>query len=125
MMFVESRGYGTYNIKEVEKKQKGETNADEETGEEEEAPILLVTHVNKIIHSIFSNVEKHINNQQIYDSNGLYAHKSYISKIFKAATSENKGVLHARGTTRKDLLMKLWNCLCLNVVFHKDNENAQ
>ena len=35
----------------------------------------------------------YINNQQIYNSNGLYAHKSYISNNFKAAISEYKGVL--------------------------------
>ena len=36
----------------------------------------------------------YINNQQIYNSNGLYAHKSYISNNFKGAVSEYKGVLH-------------------------------
>ena len=46
------------------------------------------------MHSIFSNVEVYINNQQIYNSNGIYAHKSYISNNFKAAISEYKGVLH-------------------------------
>ena len=49
------------------------------------------------MHSIFSNVEVYINNQQIYISNGLYAHKSYISNNFKAAISEYKGVLHCEG----------------------------
>ena len=43
---------------------------------------------------IFSNVEVYINNQQIYNSNGLYAHKSYISNNFKGAIFEYKGVLH-------------------------------
>ena len=44
--------------------------------------------------SILSNVEVYINNQQIYFSNGLYAHKSYISNILKRAITEYKGVLH-------------------------------
>ena len=44
--------------------------------------------------SMFSNVAVYINNQQIYNSNRLYAHKSYISNNFKAANSEYKGVLH-------------------------------
>ena len=57
----------------------------------EEAPVPLVTHVNNILHSIFSNVEVYINNQQIYNSNGLYAHKSCISNNFKWAISEYKG----------------------------------
>ena len=39
----------------------------------------------------------YINNQPIYYSNGLYAHKSYISKNFKVAISEHKGVLHCEG----------------------------
>ena len=34
------------------------------------------------------------NTQQMYNSNGLYARKSYIPNNFKAAISEHKGVLH-------------------------------
>ena len=49
------------------------------------------------MHSIFSNVEVYINNQQIYNSNGLYAHKYYISNNLKGAISEYKGVLHCEG----------------------------
>ena len=49
------------------------------------------------MHSTFSNVEVYINNQQIYNSNGLYAHKYYNSTNFKAAISEYKGVLHCQG----------------------------
>ena len=64
---------------------------------EEDAPVPLVTHVNDILHSILSNVEVYINNQQIYNSNGWYAHKSYISNNFKGAISEYKGVLHCEG----------------------------
>ena len=47
--------------------------------------------------SIVSNVEVYINNQQICNSNGLYAHKSYISNNFKAAISKYKGVLNCEG----------------------------
>ena len=39
----------------------------------------------------------YINSQQIYNSNGLYAHKFYISNNFKVATTEYKGVLHCEG----------------------------
>ena len=46
------------------------------------------------MHSIFSNVEVYINNQQIYSSYGLYVHKSYNSNNFKGAISEYKGVMH-------------------------------
>ena len=49
------------------------------------------------MHSIFPNVEVYIHNQQIYNSNGLYAHTSYISNNFKAAISEYTGFLHCEG----------------------------
>ena len=55
------------------------------------------THVNNLLHSLFSNVEMYINNQQVYHSNSLYAHKSYISNNFKGAISEYMGVLHCEG----------------------------
>ena len=39
----------------------------------------------------------YINNQQVYNSIGSYAHKSYISNIFNGAISEYKEVLHCEG----------------------------
>ena len=56
-----------------------------------------VTHVNKILHSIFSNADLYINNQQIYNSNGLYAHKSHNPNKFKSTLSDYKGVWHCEG----------------------------
>ena len=92
------RGDGTYESKEKKKEQKDESVVFTETGTaDEEEKVARVTSVNNIMHSMFSNVEVYINNQQIYNSNGLYAHKSYISNNFKAATSEYKGVLHCEG----------------------------
>ena len=49
------------------------------------------------MHSLFSNVEVYLNSWQIYNSNGLYAHKSYILKNFKGAITEYKRVLHCEG----------------------------
>ena len=95
--FVRGRGYETYNTKKVKKEHKEEAEAEEEETAEEDDPVPLVTLVNKILHSISSNVEVYINNQQIYNSNGLYALKSCISNNFKAAISEYKGVLHCEG----------------------------
>ena len=66
--------YKIYNTKEVKNEHKEEAKAEEEETAEEEAPVPLVTHVNNILQSIFSNVEVYINNQQIYNSSGLYAH---------------------------------------------------
>ena len=96
LKLVRGRGYETYNTKEVKEGHKEEAKTEEEETAEEEA-VPLVTHVNNILHSIFSNVEVYINNQEIYNSNGLYAHKSNISNNFKGAISEYKGVLHCEG----------------------------
>ena len=96
LKLVRGRGYETYNTKQVKKEHKEEAKADEETTEED-APVPPITHVNNILHPISSNVEVYINNQQIYNSNGLYAHKSYFFNNFKGAISEDKGVLHCEG----------------------------
>ena len=45
----------------------------------------------------------YINNQQIYNSKGLYAHKPYNSNNFKAAISEYKRVLHCEGYLYEEL----------------------
>ena len=94
LKLVRGRGYETYKSEEVKKEHKEEAKEEEEDTAEEDAPVPLVTHINDILHSIFSNVEVYINNQQIHNSNGLYAHNSYISNNFKGAISEYKGVLH-------------------------------
>ena len=103
--FVRGCGYETHNSKEVKMEHKKETKADEEVTaeEEQEAPVPLVTHVNNILHSIFSNVEVYINNQQICNSNGFYAHKSYISNNFKGASSDYKEVLDCEGYDYEDI----------------------
>ena len=95
LKFVKGRGYDTYGSKEKKKEHKDESVNFTETGtdDEEEKEVAPVTYVNNIMQSMFSNVEVSINNQQIYNTNGLYAHMSYISNNFKAAISEYKGVL--------------------------------
>ena len=103
LKLVRGCGYETYNTKEVKKEHKEEAKAEEEETAEDDAPVPLVTHVNNILHSIFSNVELYFNNQQIYNSNGLYAHKSNISNNFKGTISEYKGVLHCEGYDYEEL----------------------
>ena len=39
----------------------------------------------------------YINNQQVYNSNGLYSHKSYISNNVEGAIIEYKEVLPCEG----------------------------
>ena len=99
LKFVKGRGYDTYESKEKKKNNKDESVVFTERGEDsdQEEDVARVTYVNNIVQSIFSNVEVYINNQQIYNSIGLYAHKSYISINFKAAISEYKGVMHCEG----------------------------
>ena len=99
LKFVKWRGYDTYDSKEKKNEHTGESAVFTETGrgDEEEEEVARVAYVNNIMQSIFSNVEVYFNNQQIYNSNGLFAHKSYISNNFKAAMSEYKGVLYCVG----------------------------
>ena len=100
LKFAIGRGYDTYESKEKKKEHKDDSVVFTETGtddEEKQEEVARVNYANKIMHSVFSNVEVYINNQQIYTSNALYAHKSYISNNFKAAISEYKGVLHCEG----------------------------
>ena len=78
----------------MRKERKEEAKEEEEETAEDDPPVLLVTHVNNILYSIFSNAEFYINNQQIYNSNRLNAHKSYISNNSEGAISDYKGVLH-------------------------------
>ena len=57
-----------------------------------------LTHVNNILHSLFSNSELYLNNQQqVYNSNGLYGHKALISNEFNASTENNKNISACHG----------------------------
>ena len=99
LKFVKRRGYDTNDSKEKKKEHKDESVVFTETGndEKEKEKVARVTYVNNIMHSTFSNLEVYNKNQQIYNSNGLYAHKSYISNNFKAVISEYMGNLHCEG----------------------------
>ena len=70
---MKHRGFDSYK-KEV-KKEHNEAE-DKKVDVDDVNEVSLLTHVNNIMSSIFSNLEVYINNQQIYNSNGLYAHKS-------------------------------------------------
>ena len=81
LKFVKGRGYDTYESKEKKREYKDESVVFTETGDDEEQEeVARVTYVNNIKHSIISNAGVYINNQQIYNFNGLYAHKSYNFK---------------------------------------------
>ena len=123
LKLVRGRGYETYYSKEVKKEQKEEAKVDKEEPAEE-AQVPLVTHVNNIWYSIFSSVEVYINNQQFYNSNGLYAHKTHISINFKGAISEYKRVLHCEGYDYEEIPDEIMEALLSEPFFHKDKENA-
>ena len=104
---VKGRGFDSYRTTEKKKEHKDDA-VFTETGDnelefiEEDEGVPHITHVNIILHSIFSNAELYINNHQIYNSNGLYAHKSHISNSFKSTLSDYKGVLHCKGYDFED-----------------------
>ena len=99
---IKGRGFDTYKTTERKKEHKEnavftETGDDDVEFIEEDEGMPQITHVNNILHSIFSNAELYINNHQIYNSNGLYANKSQISNNFKSILSDYKGILHFEG----------------------------
>lgn len=59
--------------------------------------VLDVYPVNNFMHSLFSNCEVYLNNQQVYNSNGLYPHKAFISNEFSSTHVENLGMLQCHG----------------------------
>ena len=99
---VKGRGFDTYKTTEKRKEHKEDT-VFTETGDddvefiEEDEEVPHITHVDNILHSIFSNAELYINHHQIYNSNVLHAHKSHVSNNFKSTLSDYKGVLHCEG----------------------------
>ena len=103
---VKGRGFTSY--KTTEKEEHKEDAVFTETGDGDveiigdDEGVPHITHVNNILHSIFSNAELYINNHQIYNSKGLYAHKSHISNNFKSTLSDYKGVLHCEGYDYED-----------------------
>ena len=123
LKLVRRRGYDTYESKENKKEHKDESVVFTETSnDEEEEGVARVTYVNNILFSIFSNVEVDINNQQIYNSNGLYEHKSYISNNFKASLNTREFCIVKALTMNKILRILLIPYL---ILFYKENETAQ
>ena len=61
---VKGRGYETFKPKNDKKEHEDEAETVEEatTEEEQDATVTLVTHVNNILHSIFTKVGVYINN---------------------------------------------------------------
>ena len=117
LKLVGGRCYETYNSKGVKKEHKQEAKAEEEETAEDDAPVPLVTHVNNISRSFFSSVEVYINNQRNYNSNGLYAHKSYNPNNFKGAISEYKGILHYEGYDYEEFPDEIMKALLADLFF--------
>ena len=53
--------------------------------------------VNNIMHSLFSNLEVYFNNEQVYTSNGLYAHKSFLSNEFSGTQGTKDSISVCQG----------------------------
>ena len=56
-----------------------------------------LTHVNNILHSLFSSCEVYLNNHQVYNWNGLYEHKALISYEFNVSTRINECISACHG----------------------------
>ena len=111
--------------KKTKNERKEKTKVHTSSVEVEEAPARLVTHVNNILSSIFSSVKVYINSQQIYKSDGLYAHQSYNYNNFKGATFELNGGLHCEGYDYEEFPDEIMKAPLSELFFNKENENAR
>ena len=104
--------------KETKFELKEETKADVETEEEKKIPVPLVTHVNNLLHSTFSNVEVYINNQQSTFEIDCMRTNLTLPTTSREPFLKAMYFCIARGKIMKNLLMKLWKRLCLNLFSH-------
>ena len=104
---VKGRGSDTNKITEKKKEHKEDT-VSTETGDddvefiEDGEGVPLITHGNKILHSIFCNAELYIGKHQINKLNGIYAHKSHILNKFQIKLTDYKGVLLCEGYNHEE-----------------------
>ena len=109
LKFVIRRGYDTYESKEKKKEHKHSSVVFTETGDDEgkQEEVARVTYVNNLIHSIFSIVEVYIINQQIYNSNGLYAHKFSFQTTFRQPSLNSREFCIVKAMTMNRILRLL------------------
>ena len=109
LKFVIRRGYDTYESKEKKKEHKHSSVVFTETGDDEgkQEEVARVTYVNNLIHSIFSIVEVYIINQQIYNSNGLYAHKFSFQTTFRQPSLNTREFCIVKAMTMNRILRLL------------------
>ena len=81
LQLFNGRWFEAFKKEKTEHKSKSEDDSDEE-------PQTYPTYVSNLLHSQFSNCEIAFNKIVAYNANGLYPHKSQISKEFN-----NKGIL--------------------------------
>ena len=53
--------------------------------------------VNNTMHSLFSNCEVYFNNEEVYTSNGLYAHKAFIANGFSNTKGTKSSICACQG----------------------------
>ena len=67
--------------------------------------LQYLTQVNNLLHSLFSNLEVYLNNQQVYKSIGLYCHTALKSNELNASTMNNEGILSVIDTILRKILV--------------------
>ena len=122
LKLVKGWSFEAYNTREGNKLHEGDAKKSEAT-EHEEAPVLLVTHVNNILHSVFSMFKctptfiKYTIQMDSMRTNFTFPTTSIGPSL------NTREFVTAKVGVVTNFLMKLWKFLCLNF-FHKENENA-
>ena len=108
LKLVRGRGYETYITKEVKK---GEAKAEEEETAEEEVPVPLVTHVNNICTHFFQMLKCMLTISKFTTIIGYMRTILTFPKTSREPSLNTREFCTAKGTTMKNLLMKLWKCI--------------
>ena len=83
LKFVKRRGYDTYESKEKKKEHKDESVVFTETGDDSDQAeeVARFTYVSNIMHSIFSNVEVYIKNQQTIPMDSMHTSLTFQTTL--------------------------------------------
>ena len=111
---IRGRGYEAYNSNEVKKEYKEEAKEDEEE-KAEVAPVLLVTHVNSILNSIFSSVEVTSTISKFSILLDCMRTNPTFATSSREPSLKTREFSTARGSTMKNFLMELWEQLRMNI----------
>ena len=115
LKLVKGLSFENYKSIEVKKKHKEEAKADEETEDDKEVPVPLVTQGNKFLLSTFQMLKYTSTFTKITIQMDCVRPSLTSPTTSRGLSLNSRGFCIARGTIMKNFLTNLWNRLCLNL----------